>query len=474
MFKLILCFFLGLTKAEITVTFLAENTSAGPYRTTRFSELIGTFPSTCSISSRGIAIPKKEDPCKRNLIETDVTGLVVFAFFLETRSCYPEQAYENLEQLGAVAVVNVGKRPAGSNMYISHFGYPIGKGSIPFLDTSLEFFENVYLEMLDTAEDFDVEINGCDDENQFQFCFEVTDLISIWSLIPFAVFNIVASRKSLQELLLTKGTAPRIFILQFFQFMNYSVLIFSFANLTAFDTYFWITDGKFAGFSFFLWNYFMLLLLPTSVSPNIKSSTYGIYGLCFIFAMMISLEALGITSVMYFLQKPGSGYFLMPILFMITDGLISIIFLFANTVFLFNVVNVLEEGVELRSPNSRISCFTKFTGFGLDTYLDKNSIQMEGVSFGTFHLVAHLSKWLFRFTGIFIVIIIYSATVIDHLLFYGDYEDTESVKYCLLSLTISGVLIPKLLMVYCLIRGVSGARLRNPRQGSVQHFLRSN
>eukprot|EP00924_Labyrinthula_sp_SR-Ha-C_P002983 snap_masked-scaffold_13-processed-gene-11.8-mRNA-1 protein AED:1.00 eAED:1.00 QI:0/0/0/0/1/1/2/0/86 len=57
-----------------------------------------------------------------------------------------------LEHLGAATVVNTGERPAGSNMYMSYLGYPIGQGNIPFLDTSYEFFEDLYEKIRDSSE----------------------------------------------------------------------------------------------------------------------------------------------------------------------------------------------------------------------------------------------------------------------------------------------------------------------------------
>eukprot|EP00924_Labyrinthula_sp_SR-Ha-C_P002469 snap_masked-scaffold_16-processed-gene-5.40-mRNA-1 protein AED:1.00 eAED:1.00 QI:0/0/0/0/1/1/2/0/115 len=96
-------------QARINVSFLNGNFTVGPYRTTKFSELI--------VSSNATVLTRNEDPCIKNSIETEISGHVVFAFLLETTTCYPDQAYENLERLGAVAVVNVGERPAGCNMY---------------------------------------------------------------------------------------------------------------------------------------------------------------------------------------------------------------------------------------------------------------------------------------------------------------------------------------------------------------------
>eukprot|EP00924_Labyrinthula_sp_SR-Ha-C_P006169 snap_masked-scaffold_54-processed-gene-1.48-mRNA-1 protein AED:1.00 eAED:1.00 QI:0/0/0/0/1/1/2/0/169 len=142
-----------------------------------------------------------------------------------------------------MAAVNVGQRPAGSNMYISQFGYSIGKGKIPFLDTSLEFFEDVYEEIKLSKEEIFVEIDGCDDENQFKQCYEVFDLIASWFVIPFTVLNVVTARSSLKRIKPTKGTAPRIFISKFFFYQNIFSTFSSFFYLQASDSYFWPTGG---------------------------------------------------------------------------------------------------------------------------------------------------------------------------------------------------------------------------------------
>eukprot|EP00924_Labyrinthula_sp_SR-Ha-C_P002670 snap_masked-scaffold_13-processed-gene-3.24-mRNA-1 protein AED:1.00 eAED:1.00 QI:0/0/0/0/1/1/2/0/260 len=226
----LLMYFLWSVQAEIIVTFLNEDNARGPYRTTRFSELIGTFSSDCVISTNATFLGSSEDPCKRSSIITDLTGLVVFAFSLESQSCYPEKAYENLESLGAAAVVNVGRRPAGSNMYASYFGYPIGKGSIPFVDTSYEFFEDVYKEIKDSSENVFVELDGCDDENQIKVCYEVSEVVTQWLFMPITLLNLLTARKYLKKIKNTEGTAPRIFILKFLFYQNY-VLITGFTQL---------------------------------------------------------------------------------------------------------------------------------------------------------------------------------------------------------------------------------------------------
>eukprot|EP00924_Labyrinthula_sp_SR-Ha-C_P006170 snap_masked-scaffold_54-processed-gene-1.49-mRNA-1 protein AED:1.00 eAED:1.00 QI:0/0/0/0/1/1/2/0/161 len=161
----------------------------------------------------------------------------------------------------------------------------------------------------------------------------------------------------------------------------------------------------------------------------------------------------------------------MAILFSLTDALTTLTFLISNAI---KVLKVLQNRVEFESAQTKVSRCTAITGIGLETYLDKNDIQIEGFSLQTALLVIHMSKYLFRVSAIFFCILLLAPIVTESLLFNGDYEDSESVNSCILSLRYSWAPILKLIMFYCLIKGVSGINRKEKRETSVKRFLSSN
>eukprot|EP00924_Labyrinthula_sp_SR-Ha-C_P002973 snap_masked-scaffold_13-processed-gene-11.39-mRNA-1 protein AED:1.00 eAED:1.00 QI:0/-1/0/0/-1/1/1/0/503 len=490
--------FLSSVQAGITITLPEGNTVLGPYRTTRFSHLIGSFSAKCLLSSNATVLLSSEDPCEKNSIAPEVAGMVVFVYSIESKNCYPEESYLNLESLGAIAVVNVAKRPAGSNMYISHFGYPIGKGSIPFLDTSLEFFEDVYEEIKNFDEAVAVEVDECEDKNQFKFCYEVSDVLTSWCLIVFTGLNIYTSRNALKRIKISKETAPRIFILKFFFYQNIYLSASFFFNLTAYDTYFWLTDGKYKtnlGFLFLgveaslfffgtlLCGYYWFFCARKCFS-NKNLFNIGCLDLFFRFCdddffkgsayyFCYVYSALGFAVIQYYLQRPVGYFEVIPILLMSTDTLVYLIFLFSNTVFLSNVVKVLKQTGIKDSSMTQISLCTRLTGMGLGAYLDKQNFGTEHFSFKTCRLVVHLNKWLFRFMGIYCIILA-CGVFKDKFYFYGDEEDSIALKYCLMSVFKLGIYIPRLLMEFCLIKGVSGLSPKKSDNDNVKHFINTN
>eukprot|EP00924_Labyrinthula_sp_SR-Ha-C_P002879 snap_masked-scaffold_13-processed-gene-9.46-mRNA-1 protein AED:1.00 eAED:1.00 QI:0/0/0/0/1/1/2/0/494 len=479
------CFHLFLIHGEITVTFPTENATLGPYRTTRFSELIGTFSSECVLSTSAIILGRNEDPCKRSSIKTDLTGLIVFTDSIETLHCYPERSYKNLEHLGAVAVVNTGKRPAGSNMYVNHFGYPIGDGTVPFLDTSLEFREDVYQEMKDSDEAFViVEIDGCDDENEFKFCYEVIDMGVSWCIIPVTLLNIYTARNSLRKTKITRGTAPRIFLLKFYFYQNIFMALSFLLNVSPFNTYFWLTEGRYKLNLSFLFQgieaalFFFGTLLCAYYwfySAKICFANTNFYdfgylrGSAYYFCYGYTIISFLVTQ--YFLQRPGAFFAVIPISFLLTDIVVCLVFCFSNKVFLSKVIEAFQDTTPKESLKTELSRCTRLTGFGFETYLEQQDIHTDLFSFKTWRLVAHLSKWLFRYVCIYPVIPVFSGLLRNHMYFYDKEEDSIPVEFCLMSVYQFGIYIPRLLMVYCLINAVSGIQQKKPTTRTIRHFI---
>eukprot|EP00924_Labyrinthula_sp_SR-Ha-C_P002672 snap_masked-scaffold_13-processed-gene-3.25-mRNA-1 protein AED:1.00 eAED:1.00 QI:0/-1/0/0/-1/1/1/0/120 len=112
---------------------------------------------------------------------------------------------------------------------------------------------------------------------------------------------------------------------------------------------------------------------------------------------------------------------------------------------------------------------TELTGIGLGTYLDKHNTEREGSSLQTYRLVAHLNKWLVYFTFFYPVIFVFVGFQ-DKLYFDGHREDSVALEFCLISVFKFGIYIPRLLMVYCLIKGVSGITPKKTETVTVPQF----
>eukprot|EP00924_Labyrinthula_sp_SR-Ha-C_P015210 snap_masked-scaffold_9-processed-gene-11.24-mRNA-1 protein AED:1.00 eAED:1.00 QI:0/0/0/0/1/1/2/0/172 len=153
------------TTAEFLVNLTIANEVVGPFRSTRFSENIGRFSEDCDIYAKGTLLLPEENPCSLSSFDRDLLNLVVVTTDLQGYGCFEETSFKTIQTLGAIAVLNSDPRPAGFQMYSSHFGHPRDETNIPTLDTNFEFFTEVFLRVSETDENFEFIINNCADEN---------------------------------------------------------------------------------------------------------------------------------------------------------------------------------------------------------------------------------------------------------------------------------------------------------------------
>eukprot|EP00924_Labyrinthula_sp_SR-Ha-C_P002208 snap_masked-scaffold_19-processed-gene-3.41-mRNA-1 protein AED:1.00 eAED:1.00 QI:0/0/0/0/1/1/2/0/272 len=255
-----------LAKSEIFVNFYDTAETLGPFPTTRFSELMGNFSSSCEINAQASLLLATENPCKSSTFQRNFTDFVVITSDLQDYGCFEEVSYKNLENLGAIAILNSDPRPAGLPMFRSHIGYTKNDNN-----ANLNFFLDVHLRIVQTQENIIVEINNCADENLHEKCYFIAEFLYDGVFLLIVLYNIYLTITSLKKITLTEGTKPRRFILEYFIFSLYKFAIISIFNLTTGDGYVWIVGGNYKsdiyffllGFSanlFFLEHLFQLII----------------------------------------------------------------------------------------------------------------------------------------------------------------------------------------------------------------------
>eukprot|EP00924_Labyrinthula_sp_SR-Ha-C_P015532 snap_masked-scaffold_4-processed-gene-2.18-mRNA-1 protein AED:1.00 eAED:1.00 QI:0/0/0/0/1/1/2/0/559 len=463
-FKLLLFSNLHLLNAEVSVTFVDIQQTLGPFNTPRFSENIAEFSGSCQIEAPGSVLLPNENPCVRKSIQRDLSGQVILVGFLQEFGCFEETAFENLEDLGVIAVINTGARPGGISMYTSHIGHKKDDIQIPILDTSFEFLINVFGRLQQTGENFTVEINNCADENPYEKCYNTYEPLLSLLVIPLALNNFFLSQKGLNSLKITEGTKPRRFILTCTRFFSVFLLFLMFFNFLSTDGFVWITGGNYKT------NLALGLIGVNNIMSHLKNSKFmlvsrvlfnenffkgfGFY-FCFIicFALLIGQEA--------FLLQAGINLANLVFLFIVLDAIIGVIFGITNYFFVTNVIKTLElrrtKRVEGRKTSRfSVSLCTKITGIGLLSIIRTKSFTEDSTSKKTYILATHLSSWIVYYFGFFFLIVIVDNFVVKEMITFERFEDATQLEFCTLTFITPILVGLRTLMAMCLIKGVIG------------------
>eukprot|EP00924_Labyrinthula_sp_SR-Ha-C_P002197 snap_masked-scaffold_19-processed-gene-3.25-mRNA-1 protein AED:1.00 eAED:1.00 QI:0/0/0/0/1/1/3/0/266 len=219
--------------------------SVGPFPATRFSELTGNFSSSCEINAQASLLLATENPCKSSTFQRNFTDFVVITSDLQDYGCFEEVSYKNLENLGAIAILNSDARPAGLPMFRSHIGHRKNDNSIPLIDTNFDFYLDVHLSIKKTEEGITMQVNNCDDENIHAVCYLDVEFLYDFIFLLIVLGNIYLVIAALRKIDKNQGTRPRRFILNYFLFMLVIFAIISSLNFTTVDGYVWIVGENY-------------------------------------------------------------------------------------------------------------------------------------------------------------------------------------------------------------------------------------
>eukprot|EP00924_Labyrinthula_sp_SR-Ha-C_P002207 snap_masked-scaffold_19-processed-gene-3.38-mRNA-1 protein AED:1.00 eAED:1.00 QI:0/0/0/0/1/1/2/0/557 len=468
-----LCFIM-FTNSEILVTFTEIEQTIGPFPTTRFSELIGDFSGTCQIDAQATLLFPTENPCKTSTFERNLTDLVVITTNLQSFGCFEEESYNNLENLGAVAILNSDPRPAGLSMFRSHIGHNKKDNNIPFIDTNFEFFLGVFLRVAQTQESISVEINNCADENLHEKCYFIAEYL----------FHIITA---LKKIVINNGTRPRRFILKYFLATLLFFALISLFNLNTFDGFVWIVGGNYkSNISFFLvgiqatlfffgtlvsayyWTFLSnkCFLLSWKSSNNILLRVFRTLsgddffkGKGFYLILVIALFAF--IWCEDFLLRPGNQTQEILEVFKYFDAVIGFFFLIANSLFVGNIIQTIENkfqqtSFEYGKDPPKFSLLTKFTGYGLFSFIEENNLAEDNPSRKALLMASHLSKWLFAYFAVFAVLVFEQIVVLERMVTFGQFDDSVQLNICSFVALGPFDVGTRMLMVTCLIKGISG------------------
>eukprot|EP00924_Labyrinthula_sp_SR-Ha-C_P002231 snap_masked-scaffold_19-processed-gene-4.2-mRNA-1 protein AED:1.00 eAED:1.00 QI:0/0/0/0/1/1/2/0/524 len=441
LYFMILAYLCILTSSEVIITFSETGETVGPFPTTRFSELMGNFSSTCQIEAQATLLLQSENPCKTSTFERDLTNLVIVTTDLQSFGCFEEVSYTNLENLGVLAILNSDPRPAGLPMYRSHFGYNKDDNSIPFIDSNFNFFNDVFTRVEESAENFIVKINNCADDNVHEMCYNFAEILFQSILLVFIIGNIYLVISSLNKIAKNEGTKPRRFILKYFLFILSFLGILALFNLTTFDGFVWITGGKYkSDLAFFLAGVQTNFLFYGTLLCAYYWTFLG--NKCF----LLSWKASNNILLKCFRFLSGDDFF---------KGIV------ANCLFVGNIIQTIESHFQQASPGRKkippkFSIFTKLTGYGLVSYIEENNLAADDTSRRTLLMAAHLSSWLQKYFLLFFLLIIAQFVLVERMMTFGVNEDSIQIRICTFvgfNPLMSSI---HLLMVTCLIKGIAG------------------
>eukprot|EP00924_Labyrinthula_sp_SR-Ha-C_P015533 snap_masked-scaffold_4-processed-gene-2.19-mRNA-1 protein AED:1.00 eAED:1.00 QI:0/0/0/0/1/1/4/0/537 len=443
--KLLFFSYVTVIRAELFVTFDAIQQTLGPFNTPRFSENIAKFSGECQIEAPGTVLLPTENPCISRTIQRDISGQVILVAFIQEFGCFEETVFQNLEELGAIAVVNTGARPGGISMYTNYIGFRKDDIQIPILDTSFEFLINIFGRLQQTGENVTIQINSCADENPYEKCYTIYEPLLSLLVIPLALNNLYLSQKGLKSMKITEGTKPRSMFLIFLMFFN----------LPSTDGFVWITGGKYKT------NIAFALIGFNTVMSHLKTSKWLIiprllFTQNFFRGILIGLEN--------YLLQPGVILPDVNFMFIVLDSIIGVLFGITNYLFVTNVLKTLELRANMRTDTTRKSSVnaswcTKLTGFGLYSIIKTRGFTEDSASKKTYLLATHLSSWIMYYFGFFILIVIVENVVVDEMITFGRFENAKQLEFCTLSYLTPIFIGLRALMSMCLIKGVIGPKV---------------
>eukprot|EP00924_Labyrinthula_sp_SR-Ha-C_P002206 snap_masked-scaffold_19-processed-gene-3.42-mRNA-1 protein AED:1.00 eAED:1.00 QI:0/0/0/0/1/1/2/0/562 len=468
--------------SEVFVTFTEIGQTIGPFPTTRFSELMGDFSATCEIEAQATLLFPTENPCDSSSFERNLTGLIIIPTFLQSFGCFEEEAYTNLEDLGAIAILNSEPRPAGLPMFRSHIGYKKNDSKIPFLDTNLEFFGGVFLRIAQTQENITLQINNCADDNPHETCYVYIELVFQAGLMVIIFWNVSLVVSSLRKITRNEGTKPRRFILNFFLWTLFLFAVIGFFNLSTVDGFVWISGGKYkSDISFFLAGLQTNLLFFGTLISAYYWAFLG--NKCFLLSWKASNNILlkcfrfisgenffkgaGISFIVaqIFLLRPESLVQEIFNIFFIFDAIIGFFFFTANSLFVGNIIQTIESKIRQSSFGNlttppKFSLLTKFTGYGLVAYIEANSLAADNASRRTLLMASHLSLWLQRYFILFFIVAFQQYFLVDRMVTFGEFDDSIRLRLCTFVGFARLLIGTRLLMTACLIKGIAGPSKR--------------
>eukprot|EP00924_Labyrinthula_sp_SR-Ha-C_P006208 snap_masked-scaffold_63-processed-gene-0.39-mRNA-1 protein AED:1.00 eAED:1.00 QI:0/-1/0/0/-1/1/1/0/538 len=442
------------------------------FKTTRYSDQMGSFDVDCTFSSIGTTLLPSENPCKKSSFSRDLNNQTIIVSALQSFGCFEETSYSNLESLGAVAVIVTEPEPPGTAVFRSHWTHKRNKGSIPFLDTGLDFFTTF---KKFSSVNFEVQVNGCNDENVFKRCNEVQGVIFSMLTCFLCIYVAIISAQSLINTRIKKNSLPRQYILKVVVGVSVWNAFMAFFNMQIPDAFVWISDGKFktnVSLLFLAINHCLfihsILLIAYNwtflnercfpfqrrsklVATLLSGGFFGSLGFKLINASFFISLVIAVPLIL----QPNFDFTFVSKIFFFVETFLGLYFAISNFQFISNGLNVLQP----RSGSEKISVssFSKLTGLGLEKAMHLSAKEStNSFSTGTFVLMLHLSYWLRVYFALLIISGIFDFVILEKLSAVGRFDDDFVVQSCLFDSLEPGTGFIRFLMLMALVKGIKG------------------